>query len=164
MRCPCKRFLAWVRILFLPGVVGLLSGCAATAPPAGKTAEFEKGLKYSEWLYPQPIDILKNEPFSLPMPDVQKAPQKKPSQSVAARDTTVQPYAVQLGSFRIEAHARRFLRDIQQTHPGFKFEIRHSLGLWRVVVGFYGTHADAQTVRDILRQQGFPDAWIVHFE
>ena len=161
-----QRSVTIMKLLVGVGVIGLFGGCAATVPRTTKTAEFEKGLKYSEWLYSQPIDILKNEPFSLPMPERHPVaqPTQKPVSRPAVHDTTLQPFAVQLASFRIEANARRFFTEVKRTHPGWKFQLRRSQGLWRVVVGFYGTHDDARAVRDILRQQGFPDAWIVHFQ
>ena len=157
-----KRFVAY--LAFLLAVVWWLGCATAPAPRGGRAASnFEKGLKYSEWLYSQPIDILKGEPFSLPEIRPRRAAHTDTVTEAAAADTSVRLFAVQLGSFRHEENARRFLAQVRQTHPRWKTELRFSEGLWRVVVGFYGTHGDAENVRDILREQGFPDAWIVHF-
>jgi|GEM_PF-5784680 hypothetical protein len=151
-------------------IMGFSLGCAAI-PVLGKRStandqQFQKGLKYSEWLFKQPVDFLEGEPFRRDLKQLSAAEKRvppPPKEEALPPQDTIRTYAVQVGSFRYEQNARNFLQQVREGHPQWKFSLHFSDGLWRVVVGFYGTHADAEVIRDLLREEGFPDAWIYRF-
>ncbi len=145
----------------------LIVACATTNRQAAaptSDAEFKKGLDYSLWLYKEPIDILKEEPLTIPLPT-------QPDSTGAAvfAKTAIPPpsdsgsFSVQVASFYSEDNARAFLKTVQTQFADYNLQMRYSTGLWRVIAGYYRNHHDAEIVREQLRALRFPDAWIVQF-
>ena len=147
-----------------------LFGCAATNQNSSggiSQDQYEKGLKYSKWLYNQPIDILAEDTASqdsLLIKNEEKSPErpvlptKKPETSTAVKVY----FAVQVASFYNEEYARSFYREVTNKFPMYKFRLFYSESLWRILTGNFLGRKDAEAFRDVLRETGFPDAWIYH--
>lgn len=164
MKSKSFFFVKFAMLLFL-------FSCATTNQNGSREIsqdQYEKGLKYSEWLYNQPIDILAEDAASqdsILIKNEEKSPEKpiqsekKPEVASAAEVN----FAVQVASFHNEDYARSFYRDVTNKFPMYKFRLFYSESLWRILTGNFPDRRDAESLRDVLRETGFPDAWIYHF-
>lgn len=119
--------------------------------------EYEKGLKYSEWLYPHPIDILEEE--LRPLENSEETKIKEPIKN----KRTLGIYSVQIASFKNEKNAKQYFQDISNKYSTFAFRLYFSGHLWKVLVGRVVERTDAEQLLQRLKMNGFSDAWIVQF-
>lgn len=150
-------------------VLVVISGCATSKfTGADKTSEkkFQQGLKYSIWLFNQPIDILKDEPFEISTKDRNPSAREIRRFRQKEREPGLKGslgYSVQVASFRSRENARRFLQEISRLHPGVAFRLQFAADLWRVLVGDFVDRFEAEKLLDQLKKNGFRDAWIFHY-
>ncbi len=134
----------------------LLSNCAGLTPPAPGVpeAQYEKGLRFSEKNFAQPIDILQGV--------------WNPADSAVHPETPGAKSAVRRGSFRIQIislksakQAKRFRQRMQEKFPHSHFFVLKRGKFWAVQVGAFATRSEASRALKSTWRRQFPDAWIV---
>jgi cell division septation protein DedD len=155
-----------IRYFLIIMLMGL--GCASTArkerPTTIDESQFRKGLEYSRRIYGEPIDILKDEPHPLP-----SSTEKPHSTASSGGKRSPNPphlangFAVQLASFQSESNANKFLIQQQENDPNLRLKIRRHQGLWRVLLGYFASRAEAERTRNKVKSLGYNDAWIIRF-
>jgi hypothetical protein len=92
-----------------------------------------------------------------------------PAEAEAAETPAAAPYTggvidgyrVQVIASSYQDNANGVADQVRAAYPGTGVYVEHIQGLYKVRVGDYGDRAAAETMRDHLRNAGYPDAWIV---
>ncbi len=144
------------RFFLLFPLFALLLACAGLMPPSPGVpeAQYEKGLRFSEKEYSQPIDILKG---------VWNPADSAREQSLFAPENPSVPdrFRIQIILLGSKKRALAFQNRIKKQFPQSHFFVLRRGKYWAVQVGPFATRVDAaRTLKSTWRKK-FPDAWIV---
>ena len=155
-----KKQLIWSTIILCTFI---LMSCAAV-PPGKSTDEedkdYKKGLKYSESLHPEPIDILKKE-YSSRVNLEKSGDEKSSNYKNTTSEKLTGKFAVQVASFSNKINARKYLKSISSRQSNYSFRIHSSGSVWRVICGEFIDRKNAEYLLHRIKTDGFSDAWIV---
>lgn len=154
-----KGFLFILSVLYI-------AACTTTQPSKKSDADFAKVLEESEKNKNKKLDfladeILPNEEFI-------------PADTAVTLDTSVvvipeykEIVPVNLARYRIQVFAgsaenanKNYVQLSSNPENKDVYMVQDKDGKWKVWVGAYPTHAEAETAKSKFIQSGFPDAWI----
>ncbi len=145
------------RFFLLFPLLGVLVACAGLTPPVPGVpeAQYEKGLRFSEKEFSQPIDILKGEWNPADSNSKNPAPLlQQPEKSGGFR--------IQIISLGSQKQAQLFKKQMEKRYPHARFFVLRRGKYWAVQVGPFATRAAAARALQSIWRKKFPDAWIVH--
>jgi len=155
-----------MRNVFIMIWIVALAGCKTTQQTTKSDAEFDKAVKESEQNKSKKLDFLANE--KLPNEEFKDSVQKDESEiKLHPIDYSEIPpdrpakFRVQIFAGSVSnAHKNysEFVRD-HQTNEVYLVNDKIA-DLWKVWVGNYNTKADADTAKQRLLKEGYPDSWV----
>lgn len=141
------------------------ASCTSSKPAKKSDAEFEKALQESEKDKNKKLDFLAdeklpNDEFIPPDTAGTLDTAVAPVEYKEIKPTTFAKYRIQVFAGSAENAYKNYT--LLSSNPDYKevYMIQDKDGKWKVWVGAYPTHSDADAARAKFIQSGFPDAWI----
>ncbi|MBL7959706.1 SPOR domain-containing protein [bacterium] len=152
-------------IVFLLSVV-FFTSCTATQPAKKSDADFAKALEESEKNKNKKLDFLADEKLPndefIPVDTagVSDTAVVMPVEYKEIAPTTFAKYRIQVFAGSAENAYKNYVQLSSNPENKEVYMVQDQDGKWKVWVGAYPTHADAEAAKAKFIQSGYPDAWI----